>query len=81
MVTTSQKTTVLAMANLEEPSKLSEDQINAFKLEFDLNREQILELDVIFKASAILLLNSETSNIPFEMAVFSKLGSQLRLSF
>ena len=56
MVTTSQKTSVLTMDNLEEPSKLSEDQINSFKSEFELNREQILELDVIFKASAILLL-------------------------
>ena len=38
-----------------EPSRISEDQINALKSEFDLSREQILELDVIFKASAILL--------------------------
>ena len=38
-----------------EPSRLTEEQIETLKLEFDLNREQILEFDVIFKASAILL--------------------------
>ena len=38
-----------------EPSRLTEEQIETLKLEFYLNREQILEFDVVFKASAILL--------------------------
>ena len=48
------------MVNPAEPSRLSEDQITALKSEFDLNREQILELNVIFKASAILLIEFYT---------------------
>ena len=46
------------MCNMVTPaelSRLTEEQIETFKSEFDLNREQILEFDVIFKASAILL--------------------------
>ena len=49
---------ITAMCNMvtpAEPSRLTEEQIETFKSEFDLNREQILEFDVIFKASAILL--------------------------
>ena len=48
------------MVNPTGPSRLSEDQITALRSEFDLNREQILELDVIFKASAILLIKFYT---------------------
>ena len=43
------------MVTQAEPSNLTEEQIQTLKSEFDLNREQILEFDVIFKASAILL--------------------------
>ena len=50
----------MAMVNPAEPSRLSEDQITALRSEFDLNREQILELDVIFKAGAILLIEVYT---------------------
>ena len=48
------------MVNPAEPSRLSEDQITALKSEFDLDREKILELDVVFKASAILLIEFYT---------------------
>ena len=43
------------MVTPAEPSRLTEEQIETLKSEFDLNREQILEFDAIFKASAILL--------------------------
>ena len=43
------------MVNPAEASRLTEEQIQTFKSEFGLNREQILEFVVIFKASAILL--------------------------
>ena len=48
-------TAMFNMVTPAEPSRLTEEQIETFKSEFDLNREQILEFDVIFKASAILL--------------------------
>jgi hypothetical protein len=43
------------MVTPAEPSNLTEEQIQTLKSEFDLNREQILEFDALFKASAILL--------------------------
>ena len=43
------------MVNPAEPSSLTEEEIQTFKSKYDLNREQILEFEAIFKASAILL--------------------------